>query len=166
MTTFYIGGPMRGQPNYGFQEFEDAELALVAMRYEAVSPHTIDMDEGLVRAEYEWGPSHEGCQPENWDRRVFSSVVLADDFDYHTAIKRDLHELTACDAIALLDGWEYSQGACAEREVAKLCNLPTYYLNDMLGEWSLFHDDESPTIDFITRQTKGLIYYDTSIAKA
>lgn len=33
-------------------------------------------------------------------------------------MKKDIHELVECDSIAMMEGWQYSKGACLEYQIA------------------------------------------------
>lgn len=46
--------------------------------------------------------------------------------DWQACMKTDIHELIECKGIALLDGWEASDGATLERDIAYRLGLPLY----------------------------------------
>lgn len=48
-------------------------------------------------------------------------------FDYQSYIDMGLAELSQCDAIYLLEGWEKSEGASLERLYAKTVRMKIYY---------------------------------------
>ena len=50
--------------------------------------------------------------------------LVPPDMDSHSAMKRLIPELCACDGVCLLDGWETSAGACVEVAVARACGMP------------------------------------------
>lgn len=135
MMRIYIAGPMRGIENFNFQAFEDAYVRLRKQGLDVVSPHAIDIECGWVdvrgRSEVPLG------DPFTNARRVFDSVELASDFSFEQAIRRDISEVTLCDALALLPGWEHSQGALIEKQVAEWCGIDILYLELVDGEWLL-----------------------------
>lgn len=45
-----------------------------------------------------------------------------------------LAELLTCDAVALLDGWERSRGACLEHRVARQLGMPTGPVDEWLDQ--------------------------------
>jgi hypothetical protein len=96
----YVAGPMRGIDRFNFPAFFAAESDLVCLGWEVVNPARMDVDAGF-------NPTHGKVTPE----------FLRDAFG------RDLEELCDCDAIALLPGWEKSQGATLELAVAKFLGL-------------------------------------------
>ena len=56
--------------------------------------------------------------------RVVNPLCLVPpDMDSHSAMKRLIPELCACDGVCHLDGWETSAGACVEVAVARACGL-------------------------------------------
>ena len=50
-------------------------------------------------------------------------VVPEDVGDWHEAMRHCLSYLPACDAVAMIDGWEGSEGARVELIVARACGL-------------------------------------------
>ena len=114
----YCAGPMRGLPNFNFQSFEDATQDLRGWYgWDVTSPHEHDMRTNRVNAAYVLDGT----------RKVYTSVILADDFDYDTVIQEDLdlieHE---CDCIVLLSGWSSSEGACTELDHAMSLDYPVW----------------------------------------
>lgn len=60
---------------------------------------------------------------------VISPVELDDQYGYHDfseAMKRDIPFLFTCQIIALLPGWQYSEGADIETSIAKVCGIKWY----------------------------------------
>lgn len=51
-------------------------------------------------------------------------------FEYY--LRRDLIAMLKCDAIALLDGWEYSRGCTIEINTANSVGIPAYPLATIL----------------------------------
>ena len=56
------------------------------------------------------------------------------DLPWAEFLKRDLRELTTCDAVFLLKGWEKSRGATLEAFVAYVLGLRLYKMNHELYE--------------------------------
>lgn len=107
----YIAGPMRGIKHFNFPAFDAAAEQLHNEGWEVVSPAQIDREEG------------------------FDPTSLPDDFDwseYHgeldlkQVILRDVEEILACDAVALLPGWKNSVGAGTEVAVANWAGIETF----------------------------------------
>lgn len=63
--------------------------------------------------------------------------TLPDGRYHHTwqcYMRADIKAMLDCDSVAMLPGWESSNGATLEREVAKKCGMDVYYfLDDMTG---------------------------------
>ena len=78
-------------------------------------------------------------------REFYDVFNPAETFDGDTTKPRavymrvDIAALLECDLIALLPGWEFSEGAKLERDVAKACGIPAYTLRMDVGGhvWSL-----------------------------
>ena len=91
----YISGPMRGHKDLNFPAFEKAARLLRAVGYEVVSPHEMDLSNGL-------DPS--GEEPEG---KELGRILL-----------RDAEAVLECDGVAQLEGWEGSSGARWECDLA------------------------------------------------
>lgn len=95
----YLAGPMRGYEKFNFPEFERATSYLRSLGYEVTSPAEMDLDMGL-------------------DPNIANTDEEAN-FDVEDALRRDFEVILKADGIALLDGWQNSTGARAERFVAE-----------------------------------------------
>lgn len=113
MDRIYISGPVTGKPNDNRAAFENASVALRSAGYEFFIPH---------------------------------EIVEPDD-SHETAMRLCVHELTApvvrrgivygsprYDGLALLPGWEQSEGARLERAVAEACGIPCKTVDEWLEE--------------------------------
>jgi hypothetical protein len=96
----YIAGPMRGIKDFNFPAFEAAAKALREIGWQVVSPHEEDI-------------RHDGLDVKK--HKDFNNPPHS--FSYY--MKRDLPLVCECDAIALLPGWEQSEGAKLEHQVAQ-----------------------------------------------
>lgn len=111
----YIAGPMRGIPLFNFPAFDAMEKTLKLAGDTVVNPAQIDRDSGLDPEEL----------PDNhnwWE--VPDGLSLGD------IVTRDVHALKSCDAIYLLNGWENSQGANAEKAVAEWLGLEVFFQSE------------------------------------
>lgn len=121
----YLAGPMRGHPDWNFPAFDAARLYLTGEGHQVFCPAALframpyPRDETLV------------------DRRHLLHVIQA-----------DLACIYACDAVALLPGWEASTGCTVEVSMAKFLGLPLLHahtlepLNIRDKPWSLKEDGE------------------------
>ena len=103
----YLAGPMRGIPYFNFPAFHAAAAKLRTEGHEVFSP--AELDESM---------HGEGFSKEN---KTGDLVQAARNygFDLRYVLARDLEYICIkADAVALLPGWEKSQGATAERAVA------------------------------------------------
>ena len=100
----YLSGPMTGIPNKNALAFMYAEGFCETRGWTVENP--IRLDEDL-------------------DRRHKS--IGKPPPTYHQYIKRDIQLLTWCDAIVMLRGWQWSHGACLERQVGMEIGLTVYY---------------------------------------
>lgn len=105
----YVAGPMRGYDLYNFPAFDDAAKQLRDQGWEVISPAEIDRELGLDPAK-----------------------PLPEWFTIEGAMQRDLHEIThpLTTAIALLPGWERSEGSIKEVRTAMATGLDVYYFSD------------------------------------
>lgn len=106
--TVYLAGPMRGLPMSNFPKFLTAGAWLKSKGLEVQNPAEKDIDAGFD----------------------FTSQKEQTEFDLRAAFRWDFQQVLECDAVVLLEGWEKSTGASAERLVAELCGKETYLLTD------------------------------------
>jgi hypothetical protein len=105
----YIAGPMRDLPKFNFPAFDRAEARLRAAGWEVVNPARMDRE-------------MDGFDP--------TQKAMAHSIEFY--MRRDLPAVAGCDAIALLPGWERSDGAQKELAVAHWCGLDV--LDAMTGK--------------------------------
>ena len=105
MTTLYIAGPMRGVPDFNFPAFRAAAAKLRAAGYGVVSPHEL----------------HSGALTLPWSEYM----------------RRDIAILCsgAVGGVALLPGWDNSQGATLERSVAVATGLDVRPVHEWPKAW-------------------------------
>lgn len=60
---------------------------------------------------------------------MFGGDPTRERFEY---MREDIKALLECDLVVLLPGWENSEGAKLEVEVAKQCNIPIKNIGDFL----------------------------------
>jgi len=99
----YIAGPMRGYKEYNFPAFDEASKRFRKAGWFVYSPAELDRAQGI----------HEYT-------KKLPNGFLRD------AMKRDTAAICECDAIALLPGWEHSEGTHVELTLAGLLELDTY----------------------------------------
>jgi hypothetical protein len=121
-NNIYIAGPMRGQPEFNFPAFDAAEARLTADGWRVFNPAERDRREGFdERGLTGHEPLHE-----------------LENFDHRQAVADDLQWLALDgDAIYMLNGWQTSKGAVAERAVAMSLGLDIYYESDADALWFL-----------------------------
>jgi hypothetical protein len=111
----YIAGPMRGIKWFNFPAFDAARDKLNAQGCYAISPADLDrqhadgFDPFKLPADYDW--------------MDLSKIG----FDLQSAVDRDVAAVKKCDAIYLLDGWEKSKGARAEKALAEWLGKEVLY---------------------------------------
>lgn len=108
MTRIYISGPVTGKPNGNYEAFCDAAYSLRAVRYDATIPHHFVEDEA----------THETA--------MLLCINELTDYRWKGEVSRPWY-----DGVALLPGWEQSEGARLERAVAEACGIPC----KTVGEW-------------------------------
>ena len=115
MRRIYIAGPMRGIPQLNFPEFYRVEAEWRARGWEVVNPAQMDVEHGFV-------PTKE--------QTFFANLSI------EQAMSRDLPAVSGCCAIALMTGWEKSQGANMELQHALDGGKEVYCANTFeLVEW-------------------------------
>lgn len=97
--ALYLAGPMRGLPDFNFSAFEKAAARLRSLGYTVWSPHEHDLNEGF-------DPTKDDAKPLRYYMR------------------HDLPAVLDSDAVAVLPGWEGSEGASLEVHVARACGIP------------------------------------------
>lgn len=132
----YVGGPMTGLKNFNFSEFFKASDKLRDEGYEPVNPAQHDLDEGYVElrdGEYKTTP---------W-------------FDLQKALLWDLQQVTYCDSIYLLNGWENSKGARAEHALAVALGKEILFepvLPDLIGLGGLLRSGKDTFADYLVEK--------------
>lgn len=106
----YIAGPMRGLPAFNFGEFDKARDFLKKLGHEPISPADHDR---------EMFPDHD------WD--AIDATIPAG-FTIEDALQWDFSAILRADGIALLPGWENSEGAKAEKFVAEQTGKKVYMM--------------------------------------
>lgn len=109
----YLAGPMRSISEFNFPEFRRVTALLCAAGHEVFSPagadnerHGTDISKGNAT----------GCEEQ---------AAREHGFNLREALGRDLAWICSeADGVALLEGWEKSRGAVAERAVAIALGLP------------------------------------------
>jgi nucleoside 2-deoxyribosyltransferase len=99
----YISGPITGKPAGNRPAFDAAAAALRERGFDVVNPHEV-FTEPL--------PADPAQHRAHWQR----------------AMRADLRALTDCDAIALLPGWQASEGALWEVDTARRLGLGEVFL--------------------------------------
>lgn len=117
----YIAGPMTGIPLYNFPAFDRAAVQWRAEGWDVVSP--ADLTREYWRREF--GAEFD---PENTDPSIAAGGNV-----YREFLKEDVRAITNCDAIALLPGWERSEGVALELTVARALGLTEYDAETMAG---------------------------------
>ena len=106
MTLIYIGGPITGHKDLNKPAFDAAEEQLVNEGYIVFNPHSI---------------------PAPGD-----PFGMSTDLDYPKKLWRYymrycVRELTKCDELYLLVGWQNSDGAVWEYRIANMLGMPIRY---------------------------------------
>lgn len=100
-ATLYVSGPMSGLPGFNYPAFHAAAARLRAAGYRVVSPAELDADNGV-----------------DVTARPFTAQ------DRRDALARDTQAIAAAGGVAVLYGWEDSDGARAEVALACAAGIP------------------------------------------
>jgi hypothetical protein len=95
-TRLYLAGPMRGDAIRNALKFVLAASELREVGYHVVSPVEMDAKIGIV--------------PAMWN--------TISRYELDTALQRDVDAMKLCEGVALLDGWELSEGTALEIQFA------------------------------------------------
>ena len=106
----YLSGPMKGYPDSNFPAFHSAAAALRAKGLDVVSP--AEIDPGVPEPK-------EGAA--EWE--AF----------YNACLRADIKAMCDCQAIALMPGWESSNGAHLELHIAHRVGLEVKTVGDLLN---------------------------------
>jgi hypothetical protein len=109
----YIAGPMRGIRHFNFPAFDAAVNFLSDAGWWPISPAALDRQSGF----------DEKAFPDDYDWIDLKKAG----FSLHDAIDRDVQAIKQCKAIYMLDGWENSKGARAEKALAEWLGLEVLY---------------------------------------
>jgi hypothetical protein len=113
MTKLYISGPVTGIEADNYEAFSDASYSLRAYRYDVTAPHDFVLPY----------MSHEVAMAA-CIHQLTSRVWDADSNG-----PKNLY-----DGLALLPGWEQSEGARLEKAVAEACGIPCKTVDEWLEE--------------------------------
>lgn len=110
MARLYISGPVTGKPDDNWYAFNEASIALNEAGILAVIPHE------FVKS----GDTHETAM-----------LLCVNELTGRTQKPGTRHPVPCFDGVALLPGWEQSEGAKLEKAVAEACDIPC----KTVGEW-------------------------------
>jgi hypothetical protein len=129
-TRLYIVGPMRGRQDFNFPQFFVAEGMLQAAEVLTCNPARVFMADGEISyMDGEAKVLHD--EASILAKNTGFSPETAKDFMLY-----DLEQLSRCDGIAMLPGWETSQGSRVEWEFAKFSGIGISYIYpELLAEW-------------------------------
>ena len=113
MTRLYISGPVTGKQHDNCADFYEARAWLAEAGYEAFVPHDI-------------------VEPN--DNHRTAMLLCINELTGRTQKPGVRHPAPRYDGLALLEGWEASDGARLEKAVAEACGIECRPLADWLGE--------------------------------
>lgn len=111
MTRLYISGPVTGIEDGNLSAFESVQKELEAAGYLTDKPHD------LVDRE----DSHETAM-----------LLCVNELTGRTQKPGIRHPVPRYDGVALLEGWEQSEGAKLEKAVAEACGIPCKTVDEWL----------------------------------
>ena len=100
----YLSGPMKGYPDSNFPAFHATAAALRSKGIEVVNPAEINPQGDENDADF-----------------------------YHQCLRADLKAMMDCEAIALMRGWEASNGANLELHVAHRVGMRVLFVDELLA---------------------------------
>lgn len=129
LPSCYIGGPMRGLPEFNFPAFDSLAAFLRAEGWTVANPAEHDR-EVLGREALESADGYATGDITAWAEST--------GFSFQEAMRWDLAQVLQADAIILLPGWERSTGARFERVVAEAAGKQVWLaepVRSLPGEW-------------------------------
>lgn len=110
MARLYISGPVTGIRDDNIEAFDKASIALDKAGYESYIPHDYIAEDA------------------DWHDAMLVSINRITRFDWWLGYKRFFAGL------ALLPGWEQSEGARLEVAVAEACGIPCKTVDEWIEE--------------------------------
>lgn len=127
----YLAGPMRGYDDFNFPAFHTSAAELRAMGHVVFSPAEKDEEQ-------------HGKSAFQGKVEIQETKAAAVGFSLRKALQMDLDYICAeADGIALMRGWEGSNGATAESATARALGLKRYIQGD--EEWLEIDATGQPT---------------------
>lgn len=111
MTRLYISGPVTGIEHDNVTNFRRAQRLLTEAGYEAFMPHEI----------VEASDTHETAM-----------LLCISELTGRTQKRGIRYPVPRYDGVALLPGWEQSEGARLEKAVAEACGIPCRTVDEWL----------------------------------
>lgn len=99
----YIAGPMRGIKEFNKMGFFNKEVELAWNGFDPVNPWKGDIEAGIDLS----SETGDTSDIEGFNQASMKEIIM-----------RDVASLLECDGICMLEGWEKSKGATAERAIA------------------------------------------------
>lgn len=103
MKSIYIAGPMSGYPEFNFPAFYAAEKRWKEKGYRVFNPANKEAERTLDPDAYRHGDAEKASET---------------GFSFREAYLWDVKKVIEADAIYMLNGWQFSPGACGEHAVA------------------------------------------------
>lgn len=113
MARLYISGPVTGIEHGNRGAFEDARGKLFLAGYEAMIPHDL-------------------VYPE--DTHETAMLLCVNELTEREARRASSPPVPFYDGLALLPGWEQSEGARLEKAVAEACGIPCKTVDEWIEE--------------------------------
>lgn len=101
--TIYIAGPMSGYLEFNFPAFFQAEADLMERGWKVCNPANKEQEKTLDEKAFQTGDAMK---------------AMSAGFNFRECFTWDVNKVIESDAIYMLEGWQYSPGACAEHAVA------------------------------------------------
>ena len=103
----YISGPITGRADRNVQAFDHAAAQLSRLGFDSVNPHDVG-------------------------KEIDTGFFSGDEARWLAYMRADIKALVDCDALIMLDGWQFSRGATIEAILARDLGIPVFYSIDAL----------------------------------